>query len=52
MLYRLATPALFAVDGLKAEVVRYELPASGAAFALSAAATASGGELPDQIEVR
>jgi len=46
------SPALFAVDGLKAEVVRYDLPAAGAAFALSAAATASGGELPDQIEVR
>ncbi len=46
------TPALFAVDGLKAEVVRYDLPAAGAAFALSAAATGPGGELPDQIEVR
>ena len=33
------TPAVFAVDGLKAEIVRYELPAAGAAFALTPAAT-------------
>jgi methylamine dehydrogenase heavy chain len=46
------TPAVFAIDGLKAEIVRYELPAAGAAFALTPAATASGGELPDQVEVR
>lgn len=45
-------PVLFAIDGLKAEVVRYELPAAGQPFALTAAGTASGGELPDQIEVR
>jgi methylamine dehydrogenase heavy chain len=46
------TPALFAVDGLKAEIVRYDLPATGASFALTPLATASGGELPDQVEVR
>jgi methylamine dehydrogenase heavy chain len=45
-------PVLFAIDGLKAEVVRYELPAAGQPFALTAAGVASGGELPDQIEVR
>jgi methylamine dehydrogenase heavy chain len=46
------TPALFAIDGLKAEMVRYELPAAGQAFSLTAGATASAGELPDQVEVR
>jgi methylamine dehydrogenase heavy chain len=46
------TPALFAIDGLKAEVVRYDLPAEGQPFALSVAATAPGGDLPDQVEVR
>lgn len=46
------SPALFAIDGLKAEIVRYDLPASGQPFALSVAATAPGGDLPDQVEVR
>jgi methylamine dehydrogenase heavy chain len=46
------TPALFAIDGLKAEIVRYDLPAAGQPFALTPAVTASGGDLPDQVEVR
>lgn len=46
------TPALFAIDGLKAEIVRYDLPTAGQPFALSVAATAPGGDLPDQVEVR
>jgi methylamine dehydrogenase heavy chain len=46
------TPVVYAIDGLKAEIVRYELPASGQAFALTPAVTASGGDLPDQVEVR
>jgi methylamine dehydrogenase heavy chain len=46
------TPAIFAIDGLKAEIVRYDLPAAGAEFALTPVATASGGDLPDQVEVR
>jgi methylamine dehydrogenase heavy chain len=45
-------PALFAIDGLKAEIVRYDLPAAGQDFALTSAATAPGGDLPDQVEVR
>ncbi len=45
-------PALFAIDGMKAEIVRYDLPASGQPFALSVAASAPGGDLPDQVEVR
>jgi methylamine dehydrogenase heavy chain len=46
------TPALFAIDGLKAEMVRYDLPAAGQPFALTPALTAPGGDLPDQVEVR
>lgn len=45
-------PVLFAIDGLKAEVVRYELPAAGQEFSLKPSITAPGGDLPDQIEVR
>ncbi len=45
-------PALFAIDGLKAEIVRYDLPEAGKDFALTPSATASGGDLPDQVEVR
>ena len=45
-------PSLFAIDGMKAEIVRYDLPASGQAFALTPTISASGGELPDQVEVR
>jgi methylamine dehydrogenase heavy chain len=45
-------PALFVIDGLKAEIVRYDLPAAGQAFALTPAVAASGGDLPDQVEVR
>lgn len=45
-------PALFAIDGLKAQVVRYELPAAGQQFSLQPSLTAPGGDLPDQIEVR
>lgn len=45
-------PVLFAIDGLKAEVVRYELPAAGQKFSLKPSITAPGGDLPDQIEVR
>lgn len=46
------TPVLFAIDGLKAEIVRYDLPAAGQPFALTQTATAPGGDLPDQVEVR
>lgn len=46
------SPALFAIDGLKAEIVRYDLPAAGQPFALTAGVTAPGGDLPDQVEVR
>jgi methylamine dehydrogenase heavy chain len=45
-------PALFAIDGLKAEVVRYDLPGAGQQFSLNPSVTASGGDLPDQVEVR
>ncbi len=45
-------PVLFALDALKAEVVRYEVSAAGQPFALTAAGTASSGQLADQIEVR
>lgn len=45
-------PALFAIDGLKAEIVRYDLPEAGKEFALTPAVAASGGDLPDQVEVR
>lgn len=46
------TPALFAIDGLKAQIVRYDFPAAGQPFALVSSATASGGDMPDQVEVR
>lgn len=46
------SPALFAIDGLKAEMVRYELPAAGKDFVLEPGATAPAGEVPDQVEVR
>ncbi|MDQ6434416.1 amine dehydrogenase large subunit [Mesorhizobium sp. LHD-90] len=46
------SPALFATDGLKAEVVRYDVPAAGKDFVLEPSATAPGGATPDQIEVR
>ena len=46
------TPVLFALDALKAEVVRYEISAAGQPFALTPAGTASSGDLADQVEVR
>lgn len=45
-------PALFAIDGMKAEIVRYDLPEAGKDFALTPAVTGPGGDLPDQVEVR
>jgi methylamine dehydrogenase heavy chain len=45
-------PALYALDALKAEVVRYDVSAAGQPFALTAAGAASSGDLADQVEVR